>query len=95
MIEPAKQQQISLEREAREVLYEVLGEKERIIKELSTQLVDFTSELTSVVGKCEKMQKVTERMEGNLVIEDLVNGGFVNEEDGVWYVLVDLSELIR
>ena len=41
-------------------------------------MVDFTSELTSVVGKCEKMEKVVERMEGNLLIEDLVAGGFVN-----------------
>ena len=31
-----------------------------------------------MVGKCEKMQKVAERMEGNLAIEDLVGGGFVN-----------------
>lgn len=95
MIETSSRPQYSLEREARQVLYEVLGEKERIIKELSSQLVDFTSELSSVVGKCEKMGRAAEKMEGNLAIDDLVSGGFVNEEDGISYVLVDLSQLIR
>lgn len=95
MIETSSRPQYSLEREARQVLYEVLGEKERIIKELSSQLVDFTSELSSVVGKCEKMGREAEKMEGNLAIDDLVSGGFVNEEDGISYVLVDLSQLIR